>query len=154
MTKALLDRLFGPAEEINGHGVCPTYLYRWTLLRTRWGKVYLHHFVGNDWALDPHDHPKGFLSIGLRGAYVEHAFRRALCPNATRAIVRTTTSVWRAPWVRYFPPEHIHRLEATNCWTLVCVGPERQAWGFYPHLGPWEHWRTYVVERGMDRKEC
>jgi hypothetical protein len=29
---ALVNRLFC-LEEINGHGACPTYLYRWTLLR-------------------------------------------------------------------------------------------------------------------------
>lgn len=58
-------------EEINGHNVCPTYLFRWTLLRTWWFAVYLHHFVGDDWSRDMHDHPKRFLSIGLRGRYVE-----------------------------------------------------------------------------------
>ncbi len=35
-------------EEINGHGRCPTYLYRWILFVCRWFGVYLHHFVGDD----------------------------------------------------------------------------------------------------------
>jgi hypothetical protein len=67
----ILNRIFGRAEEINGHNRCPTYLYRWTILSTRWGKVYLHKFVGDDWSLDLHDHPKRFISIGLRGSYLE-----------------------------------------------------------------------------------
>ena len=51
-----IDRLF-KLEEINGHGRCSTYLYRWTLLAFRRLSVYLHHFVGDDWSRDMHDHP-------------------------------------------------------------------------------------------------
>lgn len=67
----LLDRILR-LEEINGAGTCPTYLYRWTLLRLKNGiGVYLHHFVGNDWSRDLHDHPKRFISVGLWGGYTE-----------------------------------------------------------------------------------
>lgn len=64
---AFLSRFF-PAEEINGGGLCDTYLYRWVLL-TLWGgrRLYLHHFVGDDWARDMHDHPKRFITVGLWG---------------------------------------------------------------------------------------
>jgi hypothetical protein len=62
-----LDRVFGKAEEINGGERCPTYLFRWTICRIGWLKVYLHHFVADDWSFDLHDHPKRFVSIGLRG---------------------------------------------------------------------------------------
>jgi hypothetical protein len=58
----LLNKLFGPAEEINGHR-CPTYLYRWMLIKRQNWSIYLHHFVGDDWSLDLHDHPKRFISI-------------------------------------------------------------------------------------------
>jgi hypothetical protein len=54
----LFDRIF-KIEEINGSNRCPTYLYRWTLLKLWAGRgVYLHHFIGDDWSLDLHDHPK------------------------------------------------------------------------------------------------
>ena len=36
-------------ESIGGDGMCPTYLWRWTLLRLGQRAVYLHHFVGDDW---------------------------------------------------------------------------------------------------------
>jgi len=72
--RRLIDRLFS-LEEINGGERCPTYLYRWQLLKTRWFGVYLHHFVGDDWSLDLHDHPKRFVSIGLWGAYVEQTLK-------------------------------------------------------------------------------
>ena len=56
--ETLLNRAFGRPEEINGANRCPTYLYRWHLLKTRWFKAYLHHFVGDDWSVDFDDHPK------------------------------------------------------------------------------------------------
>lgn len=128
---ALLDRLYGAAEEINGHHRCETYLFRWTLLRARWGKVYLHKFVGDDWSLDLHDHPKRFWSIGLWGSYLE----------TTSAVERR----FRAPWIRTFPASHRHRLTTPwgHCWTLIIVGLSERDWGFW-HGGRFIPWRDYV----------
>lgn len=122
-------------EEINGHGRCTTYLYRWTLLSTAALKVYLHRFVGDDWAIDLHDHPKRFWSIGLRGAYIEEradGSKVAYC----------------APWIRTFPADHRHRLTGPTperpCWTIVIVGRPVRNWGFWQN-GEWIHWREYVA---------
>lgn len=133
----LLDAIFGKAEEINGPHRCPTYLYRWTLLSTRWGKVYLHKFVGDDWSRDLHDHPKRFVSIGVFGSYVEET------PSGDQR--------YRAPWIRSFPATHQHRIRMTHpgktCWTLVFVGKLQRDWGFW-HEGQWHQWKSYVEERG------
>lgn len=139
----LIDRIF-KLEEINGKNRCPTYLYRWTFLQTRWFGVYLHHFVGDDWSLDMHDHPKRFISIGLKGRYLEET------PNGTTPYV--------APWVRTFPAHHIHRLRmigSSDCWTLVIVLRAVRQWGFW-HLGKFVPWKTYVGDAGIaDRmKSC
>lgn len=98
MIRAFLNKLF-QLEEINGNGLCETYLYRWVLFGTRWFKVYLHHFVGDDWAIDPHDHPKNFISIGLFGSYREFVYK-----DGQIAGVR----LWKAPWFRRFPAAHEH----------------------------------------------
>lgn len=104
----ILDRLFGKAEEINGRNRCPTYLYRWVMLKTRWFQVYLHHFVGDDWSLDLHDHPKRFISVGLWGWYIEETpFEPADSEWARLGPVRTKFS---APWIRTFPAHYVHRL--------------------------------------------
>ena len=134
----VLDRICR-REEINGGERCPTYMYRWTILSTRWFKVYVHRFVADDWSRDLHDHPKRFISIGLAGRYVEHG------PAGRRR-------EYVAPWLRSFPASHIHRitLPAGECWTLVIVGPSLREWGFW-HLEEtslrwrWIHWRTYVA---------
>lgn len=131
--KQILDKLFGRAEEINGRDRCPTYLFRWTLL-SRKGKfsIYLHHFVGDDWSRDLHDHPKRFISIGLWGCYLEET------PSGIKR--------YRAPWIRSFAATHIHRLSvpSKNCWTVVAVLKPVRDWGFW-HVGRFIPWRSYVA---------
>ena len=130
-----IDRFFR-LEEVNGRNRCPTYLYRWILLSTRWFNVYLHHFVGDDWSYDMHDHPKRFISIGLWGRYIEET------PHGEK--------LYRAPWIRTFPAHHIHRLrmvDGSTCWTLVITLKTVRPWGFW-HLGRFIPWREYVTTEG------
>lgn len=142
---ALLTRLFKKPEEINGNGRCSTYLYRWVVWRGKSFKVYLHHFVGDDWSLDLHDHPKRFISIGLWGWYEEEIPCPSETPGAPESFAHTHRTIYRAPWYRSFPAEHIHRLRVPdkNTWTLVIVGRGSREWGFW-HGGRFLHWRAYV----------
>jgi hypothetical protein len=143
-----LDRWFA-REEISGGGRCPAYLYRWTLFqpkRPAWWRgfgIYVHKFVGDDWSFDLHDHPKRFISIGLKGAYVEWTPDPFLSEWADIRHPR----VYRAPWVRTFPADHVHRLELLEpgkpCWTLVIVLRHVREWGFW-HDGKFIPWRDYV----------
>lgn len=135
MLTMALNKIFGVAEEINGGQRCPTYLFRWTIARTRWGNAYLHKFVGDDWSFDLHDHPKRFVSIGIRGSYLEYTEDGPLR--------------WDAPWFRSFPADHKHRITTPwgTCWTLVLVGPPKRAWGFW-HKGEFIPWLDYVRGKG------
>lgn len=133
MIRKLVNRIF-KLEEINGKNRCPTYLYRWTLIRLPWFSVYVHHFVGDDWSRDMHDHPKRFISIGMKGQYIEET------PTRIR--------IYRAPWARTFPARHIHRLrmiDGGDCWTLVIVLRPVREWGFW-HFGKFIPWREYVAD--------
>jgi len=133
-----IKEFFTP-EEINGKGRCPTSMYRWFLLKTPWGKVYLHHFVGDNWTSDFHDHPKRFISIGLWGSYVEQT------PRGSR--------IYRAPWIRTFPAHHIHNIvmgRSKSCWTLVTVLKTIREWGFF-HEEKWIHWKIYVPSIMADK---
>jgi hypothetical protein len=156
----LLNRVFGKAEEINGRERCPTYLYRWMLLQWRGHfAMYLHHFVGDDWSRDLHDHPKRFISIGLWGWYLEETPNADPVHQGTQTcpgypctchggdLTRAATKVkkYRAPWIRTFGATHIHRLTvpSKNCWTLVIVLKPVREWGFW-HMGRFIPWRSYV----------
>lgn len=150
MLTGMLELLFGKAEEINGGERCPTYLFRWTVIKGRDWAVYLHHFVGDDWSRDLHDHPKRFISIGLWGSYVEWtASQRDMFRVSEGEPEPGFVRKWRAPWIRSFPAEHIHRLETPSgsCWTLVIVLKRQREWGFW-HKGRFIHWRSYV--KGAD----
>lgn len=151
----MIGRLFHQ-EEINGDGACPTYLYRWTLLRLGgWLAVYLHHFVGDDWSTDLHDHPKRFISIGLWGSYLEWS------PLGESGFIAGTE--YRAPWLRSFPATHIHRLtlhrnpdgSRQHCWTLVIVGRKVREWGFWHAVAQgrreheWRPWHSYVADHEL-----
>ena len=126
-------------ENINGGVEDASHLHRWCLFALPRGiRLYLHHFVDSDFARDPHDHPKGFLSIGLRGGYLEETPREEMGVKQY--------SIYIAPWLRYFPPQHIHRIllpEGKDCWTLALTGPVRREWGFW-HAGRWIEWRQYI----------
>jgi hypothetical protein len=140
--RKFFNRLFS-LEEINGADLCPTYMYRWTLLSTRWAKVYVHKFVAEDWSKDLHDHPKRFITIGLRGQY--------------REFTASGEKVYRAPWIRSFPATHTHRLTLIDdqpCWTLAIVFKASRQWGFW-HDGKWVYWRDYVGSETADKmKSC
>lgn len=126
-------------EEINGER-CPTYLFRWRLLRVRGRTVYLHHFLGNDWTKDLHDHPKRFITIGIKGSYVEETLK------GERLFI--------APWLRTFPATYTHRLRATNCWTVAITLKPCREWGFW-NRGRWIHWQEYVDSALASlRKDC
>lgn len=151
MIERLLFRLFRH-EEINGHGRCPTYLHRWTLFQPRWGRgfgIYVHKFIGDDWSLDLHDHPKRFISIGLKGSYIEETPDRPPYINrlGERIGSRLELRTYRAPWLRTFPASHVHRISgptpAAPCWTLVIVLTHTREWGFW-HGTSWIPWRSYV----------
>lgn len=136
----LFERVFRH-EAINGRCATDRYLERWTLLRLPGGRaLYLHRFVGSDWSRDLHDHPKRFVSIGIRGGYVEETVRR-IRPRRS-ALERRQ---YRAPWIRSFPPHHRHRLRVTpqGCWTLVYVGRTERNWGFWRGRR-WIRWDRYV----------
>lgn len=145
-----LSKLFGKPEEINGRNRCPTYAYRWFVARTRWFNIYIHHFVGDDWSLDLHDHPKRFISIGLKGSYVEYT------PDSYIVGLGQKFQIFNAPWFRSFPANHIHRLvmvrsggangtheKIHDCWTLVITLKAVRQWGFW-HKGNFMPWRDYV----------
>ena len=142
--RKLMDRVFA-METLDGCGAAAAYMRRWRLLALPQGRrVYLHHFTGDDWSEDMHDHPKAFVSVGLWGSYIEETpyfTRRRTDPN----LPTRRRETFRAPWIRRFPPSHVHRLIVPRgAWTLVYTGPRRRPWGFWRD-GEWIHWRRYVA---------
>ena len=120
----ILDRLF-EKRCIQHDGT--TVLYRWYVKRmSRGGAVYIHHFVRSD-GREMHDHPKAFITIGLKGGYREASAEPG-------DLSRISHTLYRAPWIRRFPPHYIHRVmleDDETCWTIALVGARTRPWGFF-----------------------
>lgn len=124
--------LSGQPHQVIGPPVDP-YLRRWFLLpRNRWLNLYLHQFLKSDEPDALHNHPWPFLSMCLRGGYVE-------ITESGRRPRRAGNVILRWPQFRHRVEMPADSAEAA-CWTLVLTGPKVQEWGFWcgPYLFvPW-----------------
>jgi hypothetical protein len=128
-------------REIIGPPECPLF-HRWTLLEPKIRgrvpfKVMLHHFMPNRQDADvPHDHPRSFVTLVLRGGYDD------LIPDANGDL--HVGDHLSAPTVRFRRAEHAHmtRTDDRGAWTLVIMGPERRPWGFWRE-GKWWHVKEF-----------
>lgn len=105
----------------------------------------VHHIATEDYDRDFHDHPWDFLSVVLRGGYLEARpygtepdFSGGDGGERCRYIER------RAGSIAFRRATDRHRIVAVepDTWTLFFTGPKRQWWGFYTPTGK-VHWKQY-----------
>lgn len=85
----------------------------------------VHHILRSDDGRDPHDHPWSFVSIVLRGRYVETQYDE-------RGEMRCRV-VRKAGSIAFRPAGSWHRidlLEGETAWTLFITGRYQHGWGF------------------------
>jgi hypothetical protein len=113
------------------------YLFRLRIIATPWFGIYLHDIFEDDGDRDPHNHPWSFISIVLRGYYVERLFPDPV--NRRDHYVEKTHPQWS---VHRMGRDTAHRIvyAAPGLKTLILVGPRRSSWGFFK--------RNPVVDRG------
>lgn len=115
------------------------YLTRLHLVKTPWFAVFLHWFHAADPQPDPHDHPVSFVSVPLRGGYVER-----------RGWPSWDLRYYGRPWRRFnrVRATDIHRIVAVlpGTLTLVFSGPVVREWGHHTPDG-WVPWREYKEAR-------
>lgn len=135
------------------------YLTRWRLLATPFGSIYLHQLHADDNDRVLHDHPWTFISIILRGGYVETwadsrlaAFAEAqgsYVGRGARAAGRVRERTWRPGSVHRIRRGEFHsirELRRTPTWTLLFVGPRRHEWGYATETG-WVRFDDYHRRR-------
>jgi len=121
--KAKLEKLLKP-DDIMLDG--EVYMRRWRFGNPNGFGIRLHQILKSDPGRIHHDHPFDFVSVILRGGYIEHTPQGVGRYEAGSVLVR--------------PAESLHRLELIEpTWTLVFRGPYRRQWGF----AKWEHWQDY-----------
>lgn len=100
------------------------YLRRWRVIQTPLCSLYLHKIVRGDSDPFVHDHPWVFLSIILRGGYVE--VRR---DNFTHQLRERHVRWWN--YMSRDDAHYIKTLDRNPTWTLLFVGRRRRTWGFW-----------------------
>lgn len=106
------------------------YLDRLSLVRTPWFSIKLHRIYRPDRQRDLHDHPWNFLSLVLRGSYVEDV----PCKNPASPFTDSRRVRWWN-WKRAEDRHSIREVSRSPVWTLVFCGPKRREWGFWVENG-------------------
>lgn len=116
------------------------YLVRYYLLfknRPRWFpfNITLHKICKSDIPV-LHDHPWGYATIILKGAYIEHV---------------PEDRFYRGPGhIRFRRAKSLHWLEVVDekdpCWTLFFMGMKHRQWGFLKDDG-WVDHETFLAEQ-------
>lgn len=99
-----------------GRADCP-YAERWVLDLGAFS-IRLHHFLHSDDDRAFHDHPWWFVTLVLRGSYIDRS--------------PAGDDVLRAGSVRYRPALHRHTVVTEGVWTVLVTGPQERVWGFWP----------------------
>lgn len=119
-------RLFSGKPHFVIGGIEAPYMLRWFLIpRNPLLNVYLHKFLRDDDDRAMHDHPWHFISIMVKGRYVERRPNSILVRHSPSIAVRRATD---RHCVTLFKDE---QGQCIPCWTIVITGPKIREWGFW-----------------------
>jgi hypothetical protein len=117
------------------------YLTRWRVIQTPWAALYVHRMTGPDPRATLHDHPWSFLSIIVRGGYIE----RRLDPMTMTVDHWHVVRWWNR--VRALDAHSIRSLLRNPTWTLLFVGRRRRTWGYLESEGYGWIWTQFDRHR-------
>lgn len=118
------------------------HFVRYRIVQTPWFGLYVHRFDSPD-VRDFHDHPWNFVSVILRGGYVEATGRPGTTARARRLRVGSFNLK------RATAPHYIHHLLRTPTWTLILVGRRQRVWGYVDEHG-WTRFDEHENARKFD----
>lgn len=98
-----------------GRRECP-YMRRW-VLNLGFVSIRLHRWYFGDDPRAHHDHQWNFVTIVLRGSYVD------ITPQGRELL--------KAGAIRFRRAEHRHTVDTKGCVTLLITGPKVREWGFF-----------------------
>ncbi len=104
------------------------YLIRRSIFTCKYFAIKIHNILLSDYDCQ-HDHPWSFVTIILKGGYVEHT--------------QNGSKVYGAGSILFRPSEFLHRLEIHQpVWSLVITFKKVREWGFKTPSG-WVKWFNY-----------
>lgn len=120
------------------------YLVRLRVVQTPWFGIYLHDIHKDDSDRAPHNHPWAFLSIVLRGRYLERVYPDPLgLPSFLRTRQHGRFSIHR------MGRSSAHRITfaTPGLKTLIVTGRRAASWGFFED-GVYSDWSEYERKIG------
>lgn len=132
---AFMEKFIIPDYDTDG-----IYLVRWRIIQTPLFGIYLHKINTPDPRDTLHDHPYNFVSVILRGGYIEYTVKPKEYSLWSYIVSRTQLhTVTRVNIKRATDLHYIHRLLRVPTWTLMFVGRRQREWGFVDHNGWTRH---------------
>lgn len=141
------------------------YMGRYCLFESRWLSARVHHIATADLDRHMHDHPWNFVSLVLRGGYLElRPAEREPCfitVSKPRGLVWEDEQVERSRMTQrlcgdlaFRRATDRHRIVSVlpHTWSLFVYGPVLQWWGFYTPQGK-IHWRDYASPVGVSNDQ-
>lgn len=106
------------------------YLTRWTFIFFNYS-IRVHHWLQSDVGPHLHDHPFDFISIVLKGSYINS--------TPTGEIKVKAPSIW------FSEASKRHRLiiPKEGTWTLLICGKPYKKWGFFVNNHLWRPLRYF-----------
>lgn len=128
-------------------------MLRWEFLDLKVMKAMVHYFPAEVSDRDPHDHPRSFVTLVLRGNYRDESWETGDETHTASGIPLPPPHGERlsAGAVKYRSAKHMHIVETdrVGCWTLVIMGPLVREWGFRRlDTGGWWPWGKYIQRFG------
>lgn len=119
------------------------YMLRWFIFKVgNLPRIYVHKFCRSDDDRGLHDHPWWFVSIILRGKYIEHTRegQRVRCPGSI-AFRRSTdchrVELFNRPAISTVRTRVRPQRQPEPVWTLFITGRVVRQWGFWCEKKPY-----------------
>ena len=113
---------------------------RWSIVSTPLFNIYVHCIERSDEDPDPHDHPWNFISVILKGAYLESV---KTLHGDCNIFLRKRGNIF------FHSLNRAHKITILNgpVWTLVFTGKRKEdEWGYHTEYG-WVDNKSYRLEK-------
>lgn len=129
--------LFPLVKEIRSRVSGKLHFRRWRIIELPWFRVYLHCIEESDQDAHQHNHPWNYLSLILRGGYVEHSTKWDL---EGKPLAWRTKFCTPGMFVRHSRSD-THKLSVIvkPTWTLVMCFGKHNVWGYRTEAGFVDH---------------
>jgi len=130
MLNKLIRKVFLTKEIISKEG--EVFFRRYRLLSTPVCNIYVHNLLKSDQDLEPHTHPWNFISLILKGGYIEDYVVGPHHKNTCHDYIESYRNIVKAGDFVMHSYSDAHKIQLTddNVWTAVFTWGTKEPWGY------------------------